>query len=482
MKKRLFSFISIILIAATLLAIIPVSAFAASNNTKSKYLPKYKGSSGSIVTALSSLEIDSSYSYRCKIAAANNISSYRGTANQNTKMLSLLKQGKLINPSYTKSSDSNESTKITNTANSQMYYPKYKGSSGSIVTALSSLGIDSSYSYRCKIAAANNISSYRGTANQNTKMLSLLKQGNLKRIDYVENNKKVIAYYNAKTNTTLRLEPYENSSPVCSVVKGSILFVLQSVRNSYGNNWYKVMLYTNKGVKEGYVYSGKITTHTHMYKSYEFYDITYKVCSCGDIKVIASTNAKYQDGIKVANAAAVSAPLATGLASGLGVVDGPFPVADLLGILVGVAATCLVHDMSISSVTEISTDLSIDDFNEYLKKKDNKCGNYTFRKVVRVKGKLKYVDKYCMDIVEAYLYVRLFAKDIYTPNEDAALLLSSCHTGGFTSIMERDKDKETYFFHYHLTFSKSLIREEAHENKLHAHIFFGTNDFGETPT
>ena len=49
----------------------------------------------------------------------------------------------------------------------------------SIVTALKSIGADSSYSYRCTIASKNNISGYRGTAAQNIKMLSLLKSGAL---------------------------------------------------------------------------------------------------------------------------------------------------------------------------------------------------------------------------------------------------------------------------------------------------------------
>lgn len=60
--------------------------------------PKYEGKSGSIVTALNSLKITSSFSYRVKIAKANGISGYIGTATQNTKMLNLLKQGKLIRP------------------------------------------------------------------------------------------------------------------------------------------------------------------------------------------------------------------------------------------------------------------------------------------------------------------------------------------------------------------------------------------------
>ena len=64
---------------------------------------------------------------------------------------------------------------------SASYYKRYIGNSGSIVIALKSIDVNSSYSYRCKIAKANGISNYRGTAGQNTKMLNLLKQGKLKK-------------------------------------------------------------------------------------------------------------------------------------------------------------------------------------------------------------------------------------------------------------------------------------------------------------
>lgn len=62
------------------------------------------------------------------------------------------------------------------------YYPKYKGSTVSIVTALNSLKIDSSYTNRAKIAKANGIKLYVGTSSQNTKMLNLLKTGKLKKV------------------------------------------------------------------------------------------------------------------------------------------------------------------------------------------------------------------------------------------------------------------------------------------------------------
>lgn len=59
------------------------------------YYSKYKGNSNSIVDALKSLSITSNYSYRTKIANKNGITDYRGSATQNTKLLKLLKEGKL---------------------------------------------------------------------------------------------------------------------------------------------------------------------------------------------------------------------------------------------------------------------------------------------------------------------------------------------------------------------------------------------------
>ena len=56
--------------------------------------PIYKGVS--LVDALNEIKIDSSYEYRSKLALKNNISNYKGTSEQNTAMLNLLKNGKLI--------------------------------------------------------------------------------------------------------------------------------------------------------------------------------------------------------------------------------------------------------------------------------------------------------------------------------------------------------------------------------------------------
>ena len=66
--------------------------------SKVSYFDKYEGKSVSLVEALNSLKISSNYRYRSKIAKANNIKIYIGSAAQNIKLLNLLKQGKLIKP------------------------------------------------------------------------------------------------------------------------------------------------------------------------------------------------------------------------------------------------------------------------------------------------------------------------------------------------------------------------------------------------
>ncbi|MCI8718680.1 MAG: DUF3597 domain-containing protein, partial [Lachnospiraceae bacterium] len=59
------------------------------------------------------------------------------------------------------------------------YYPRYTGNSVSIVDALQAVGVENSFANRQKIAGRNGITGYRGSADQNNKLLSLLKNGNL---------------------------------------------------------------------------------------------------------------------------------------------------------------------------------------------------------------------------------------------------------------------------------------------------------------
>lgn len=68
------------------------------NVSRETYFPVFKSNSCSIVDCLRSIGVDSSYSYRQKIASKNRIANYRGSAPQNDKLVSLGKKGKLIKP------------------------------------------------------------------------------------------------------------------------------------------------------------------------------------------------------------------------------------------------------------------------------------------------------------------------------------------------------------------------------------------------
>lgn len=70
----------------------------AKSTTKSKYYKKYSGKSDSLVDALKALKIANSLDNRKKIAKANGIKKYSGTAKENSKLLELLKKGKLLKP------------------------------------------------------------------------------------------------------------------------------------------------------------------------------------------------------------------------------------------------------------------------------------------------------------------------------------------------------------------------------------------------
>lgn len=67
-------------------------------------------------------------------------------------------------------------TSITN------YYPAISSDYNSIVEALKSIGVDSSFNNRRKIAVKNGINNYTGTATQNIELLDKLKAGRLTKV------------------------------------------------------------------------------------------------------------------------------------------------------------------------------------------------------------------------------------------------------------------------------------------------------------
>ena len=124
-------------------------------------LPNLSGYNGtSIVDGLKSVGYDSSFDSRKKLyAEAGFTDTYTGSASQNDNLLRVLKGGSL---------------------GATYYKTDYKGLS--FVDGLKSIGVDSSFVNRKRIAAANGISNYKGTALQNIKLLNMLKKGTLKKI------------------------------------------------------------------------------------------------------------------------------------------------------------------------------------------------------------------------------------------------------------------------------------------------------------
>lgn len=175
------------------------------------YYPACANVYSSLVDALKSIDVDSSYANRSNIAELNGIIDYCGTAEQNTCMLDLLEQGKLVKSKVwvlvtTTTSTTKNTTTTTNTKTTKAtttatipttetpvtsivpgeggywiitYFSVPASHYTSIVEALKSIGFDSSFEYRKTIAELNDISNYTGTAEQNTTLLKLLKQGKL---------------------------------------------------------------------------------------------------------------------------------------------------------------------------------------------------------------------------------------------------------------------------------------------------------------
>jgi len=124
------------------------------------------------------VECTPAWKNKVQITAVGNIGKKKG---YNTRVWS--GHGKSVFLDYdvkeTTQTPSNSSSSTPNSSKTTKYYKKYTGKSNSLVDALNSLKINYSFSYRRKIAKANGIKLYVGTAKQNEKMLNLLKQGKL---------------------------------------------------------------------------------------------------------------------------------------------------------------------------------------------------------------------------------------------------------------------------------------------------------------
>ena len=128
------------------------------------YYPKCTSGYTSFYPAMNSIGVSCDWSLHCRIAAKNGIENFTGTVAQNTELLNLLKRGELLNPDYVDSSK---------------YYAKCDDSYTTFYAAMDSIGVSCDWDLHCKIAKANGISNFTGTAAENTKLLYLLKTGSL---------------------------------------------------------------------------------------------------------------------------------------------------------------------------------------------------------------------------------------------------------------------------------------------------------------
>ncbi len=155
----------------------------------------------SITKALSAQNYDTSLETLTKIANVNGIDNYTGTTAQNEQLVALMKEGKLVNPGI-----------VPLVA----YFPACDASFESISAALESIGEDGSYEYRAKIATANGITGYSGTADQNIQMLDLLKSGKLLKPDAASADASATVAFNANggSGTMAVIQPDEGTTAV----------------------------------------------------------------------------------------------------------------------------------------------------------------------------------------------------------------------------------------------------------------------------
>ena len=116
--------------------------------------------------------MDSSVDVPIIISQAHAEKTAKGIVNFLVAELKLEKKKVVVTPKPT----------TTPTVQSSLYYPKCDKKYTTIYSALTSIGVNGSYSFRRKIARANNIGglngiAYVGSAQQNTQMLNLLKAG-----------------------------------------------------------------------------------------------------------------------------------------------------------------------------------------------------------------------------------------------------------------------------------------------------------------
>ena len=114
----------------------------------------------------------------------NTVNNVKNTVNSTAKSVKKVESNtnkikKAVAPAKPKATAKTTPKTATKKNNKTIKKTSYKGNS--IVDGLKSVGVNSSYDNRKKIAQANGIKNYTGTAKQNTELLNKLKKGTLKK-------------------------------------------------------------------------------------------------------------------------------------------------------------------------------------------------------------------------------------------------------------------------------------------------------------
>ncbi len=291
-----------------------------------------------------------------------------------------------------------------------------------------------------------------------------------------ESNEYVIAVKDAP----IRTGPKEKAGIIAWVEEGTMLPVTGSCYNIHLNKWYEVAY----GGQQGYIYSGNVVRHEHDYQTFIVRDITFEVCGCGDYHIYAGTSEKTEEGeVLMANALALlptsvmmsenaylieDALLA---APALSAGDLTLPIGEVIGVCLIIAAVAYAYATPMPEVKDVQDLLSQSEFLEAIREMNRICTAQDFWIVQRYPLGLKIVGPRtaCLKMVEAFVASYIFGLDVWTLDEYAAAALASM--GNAMNICEKDKDQETYFWHYHY----------GTDRKKHAHIFFGANEQNHYP-
>lgn len=272
MRKTITRIISMIMLIATLTSTLAFLSFTTSA-ASSEYYPKppsSKSGSYSLVELLNSINVASSFNHRSKIAVANNIvsnvSDYKGTANQNSTMVCLLKEGRLRRSDYTSNGNSSSSTPTvtvsSGSSNKKTVYAEATNvpvNTTGMYRATKNTAIRTStgwnYSVYATILKGSNIQ-VNGTSGKYFKVSIDNRTYYVNQSDFSKcPDTTYCSLYYTNKSAVIRQTPYESGKVVREVSAGEMLKITATLTNSYLNRWYIVEYSSNK---YGYIYSNNV--------------------------------------------------------------------------------------------------------------------------------------------------------------------------------------------------------------------------------